>query len=85
MQRTLSDTNLECGINCTYLSRCSKRVVFGDDPSDDSKMIQAIYVKAKPILKQKLYLLMTLSNTPPLDGDTLSGIAVGRSDAAEEA
>lgn len=76
---------LQYGINCAYLSRCGRRVLFGDDPSDDSKNDPSNLCESQTHTQAKLYLLMRLSNTPPLDSDPPPSVMISRSVGTEEA
>ena len=73
------------GINCAYLSRCSKRVLFGDDPSDDSKIDPSYLCESQTHTQANLYLSIRLSNTLALHSDTPPGVVMCRSVATEEA
>ena len=83
--RSIKLLTLQYGINCTYLSRCSKRVLFGGDPSDDSKNDPSNLCESQTHTQAKLYLLVRSSNAPPLDSDTPLGVAIGCSFTTEKA
>ena len=73
------------GINSAYLSRCSKRVLIGDDPSDDSKNDPSDLCESQTHTQAYLYLVIRLSNTLALHSDTPPGVVMCRSFATEEA